>query len=545
MIIDGKAVAAKVRADVAQAVKDIQAKAGVTPGLALIRVGNDPASEVYVRGKVKACQETGMAGSEHILPESTSQADLLALVHKLNADPRVHGVLVQLPLPKQISADVVLDALAPQKDVDGFGPLNAGALFTGRPGLRPCTPLGILRLLDEAKTPLSGARALVVGRSNIVGKPVAMLLINANATVTVKATFATAGNYTATATVSSTTTDLYTSNNAFTITVPVQSVVCATPGKDGTPGAAITGVVNTYYPGTASAASGATSITVGAPTGSATVIANGDLLLVMQMQDAAINTTNGATYGDGSGAGSGWTNLNSAGAYEYVRATSAVVANVVSIAGAGPTAGLIYSYSNAAASATQGQRRFQVIRVPQYASATLGAALTANAWNGTTGGVLAIDVENTLTLAGQTITVTGLGFRGGAALQLNGVTAGSANTDFVFPAPAAYAPPGANVNGWHGSKGEGIAGTPMFVQSAGSFLATGSTYPSGAAADGSMGRGAPGNAGGGGTDGGSGGNVNNSGGGGGANGGIGGAGGAAPVGSGRSRAKPRGPYMSE
>lgn len=125
-----------------------------------------------------------MAGSEHILPESTSQADLLALVHKLNADPRVHGVLVQLPLPKQISADVVLDALAPQKDVDGFGPLNAGALFTGRPGLRPCTPLGILRLLDEAKTPLSGARALVVGRSNIVGKPVAMLLLERHATVT-------------------------------------------------------------------------------------------------------------------------------------------------------------------------------------------------------------------------------------------------------------------------------------------------------------------------------------------------------------------------
>ncbi len=184
MIIDGKAVAAKVRADVAQAVKDIQARAGVTPGLALIRVGNDPASEVYVRGKVKACQETGMAGSEHILPESTSQADLLALVHKLNADPRVHGVLVQLPLPKHISADVVLDALAPQKDVDGFGPLNAGALFTGRPGLRPCTPLGILRLLDEAKTPLSGARALVVGRSNIVGKPVAMLLLERHATVT-------------------------------------------------------------------------------------------------------------------------------------------------------------------------------------------------------------------------------------------------------------------------------------------------------------------------------------------------------------------------
>jgi methylenetetrahydrofolate dehydrogenase (NADP+)/methenyltetrahydrofolate cyclohydrolase len=183
-IIDGKAIAAKVRAEVAQAVRDIQARAGVTPGLALIRVGNDPASEIYVRGKVKACQETGMAGFEHILPESTSAADLLGLVRRLNIDPHVHGVLVQLPLPRHIAADEVLDALAPQKDVDGFGPHSAGALFTGRPGLRPCTPLGILRLLDEAQTPLSGARALVVGRSNIVGRPVALMLLERHATVT-------------------------------------------------------------------------------------------------------------------------------------------------------------------------------------------------------------------------------------------------------------------------------------------------------------------------------------------------------------------------
>src|SRR5256886_1071043 len=184
MIIDGKAIAAKVRAEVALAVKEIEARAGVTPGLALIRVGSDPASEVYVRGKVKACQETGMGGFEHILPEGTPEEDLLALVRELNVNPHVHGVLVQLPLPKHISADEVLDALAPQKDVDGFGPHNAGALFTGRKGLRPCTPLGILRLLDEAKTPLSGAQALVVGRSNIVGKPVALLLLERHATVT-------------------------------------------------------------------------------------------------------------------------------------------------------------------------------------------------------------------------------------------------------------------------------------------------------------------------------------------------------------------------
>ena len=184
MIIDGKAIAAKVRAEVAQAVKEIEKRAGVTPGLALIRVGNDPASEIYVRGKAKACQETGMAGFEHILPEQTSEVELLALVRELNVNPHVHGVLVQLPLPRHISADEVLETLAPQKDVDGFGPHSAGALFTGRPGLRPCTPLGILRLLDEAQTPLAGARALVVGRSNIVGKPVAMLLLERHATVT-------------------------------------------------------------------------------------------------------------------------------------------------------------------------------------------------------------------------------------------------------------------------------------------------------------------------------------------------------------------------
>ena len=184
MIIDGKAIAARVRAEVAQQVREIEARTGARPGLALIRVGNDPASEIYVRGKAKACLETGMAGFEHILPEETTEAELLALVRRLNVDPNVHGVLVQLPLPKQINPEAVLDLLAPQKDVDGFGPHNAGALFTGRKGLRPCTPLGILRLLDEAQTPLSGAQALVVGRSNIVGKPVAMLLLERHATVT-------------------------------------------------------------------------------------------------------------------------------------------------------------------------------------------------------------------------------------------------------------------------------------------------------------------------------------------------------------------------
>src|SRR5882762_8620391 len=318
----------------------------------------------------------------------------------------------------------------------------------------------------------------------------------AAATETIKATIAAAGNYTTTATVSSSTTDLYTINNTYTTTVPVQTVACATPGNDGTPGAALSGVINTYYPGTASAAAGvaSTSISVGtARAGGGPAIASGDLLLVMQMQDAAINTTNGSAYGDGTGSGSGSTNLNGAGAYEYVKATGAIAGGLVPIAGAGLNGGLIRSYTNANATTTQGQRRFQVIRVPQYVAATLSAGLIASAWNGATGGVLAFDVQNTLTLGGVTVSVDGLGFRGGAGLLLNGATAGAANTDFLFAAPAAYA--GAIVNGWHGSKGEGIAGTPMWVNSGGTFLSSGSTYPSGGAADGSMARGAPGNAG--------------------------------------------------
>ena len=183
-IIDGKAIAARVRAEVAEEVRAVVARAGIAPGLAAVRVGEDPASKVYVGSKIKACAEAGLQSFSHVLPETTSQAELLDLVRRLNTDAKVHGILVQLPLPKQIDPNAVLDALAPAKDVDGFGPLSAGALATGRPGLRPCTPLGCLRLLDEAGTELIGARALVVGRSNIVGKPVALLLLERHATVT-------------------------------------------------------------------------------------------------------------------------------------------------------------------------------------------------------------------------------------------------------------------------------------------------------------------------------------------------------------------------
>jgi methylenetetrahydrofolate dehydrogenase (NADP+)/methenyltetrahydrofolate cyclohydrolase len=184
-IIDGKAIAARVRAEVAEGVKEVVARAGMAPGLAAVRVGEDPASVIYVRNKIKACKEAGLESFEHLLPERTTQEDLLGLVSRLNADRRVHGILVQLPLPKHIDANRVVDLVAPEKDVDGFGPRNVAALTMGRPGLRPCTPSGCIRLLDEAETKLEGARALVVGRSLIVGKPMALLLLERNATVTV------------------------------------------------------------------------------------------------------------------------------------------------------------------------------------------------------------------------------------------------------------------------------------------------------------------------------------------------------------------------
>jgi methylenetetrahydrofolate dehydrogenase (NADP+)/methenyltetrahydrofolate cyclohydrolase len=184
MIIDGKAVAARVRAEVAEDVKALRAD-GRTPGLTVVRVGEDPASAVYVRGKRKACEEVGIHSVEHHLPATTSQEDLLALIASLNSDATVHGILVQLPLPKHIDESSVLDAISPRKDADGFHPVNVGALWLGKPAPRPCTPAGVMRLLDEAKVDLRGKRAIVVGRSHIVGKPMAALLLERHATVTI------------------------------------------------------------------------------------------------------------------------------------------------------------------------------------------------------------------------------------------------------------------------------------------------------------------------------------------------------------------------
>jgi methylenetetrahydrofolate dehydrogenase (NADP+)/methenyltetrahydrofolate cyclohydrolase len=184
-IIDGKTIAADLCGLVADEVKRLQEQHGITPGLAVVLVGNNPASESYVGNKAKMTVQTGMRSFDHRLPESASQAELLTLVQKLNADPAVHGILVQLPLPKQIDAQQVLNAIDPGKDVDGFHPINAGRLAAGLPALVPCTPLGCIMLAKTVHASLAGFDAVVIGRSNIVGKPVAQLLLAENATVTV------------------------------------------------------------------------------------------------------------------------------------------------------------------------------------------------------------------------------------------------------------------------------------------------------------------------------------------------------------------------
>jgi len=184
MIIDGKAIAAQVRAEVARDVSELRTR-GIAVGLTVVRVGEDPASAVYVRNKIKACAEVGIVSTEHHPDATIPQAELLALIARLNADPAVHGILVQLPLPKQISEQVVLEAISPRKDADGFHPFNVGCLWTGKPAPRACTPFGVMRLLDEAKVELKGKHALVVGRSNIVGKPQAAMLLERHATVTI------------------------------------------------------------------------------------------------------------------------------------------------------------------------------------------------------------------------------------------------------------------------------------------------------------------------------------------------------------------------
>ncbi len=184
-ILDGKAVARELTDEVARGCAELAAGHGVVPGLTVVLAGDDPASQIYVRNKAKEAAAAGIRSHVERLPASSSQAQLVATVAALNRDPAVHGILVQLPLPRGVEADAVLEAVDPAKDVDGFHPLNAGRLLAGRPGFVPCTPAGILELLRRNGIALAGKRAVVIGRSNIVGKPLALLLLQENCTVTV------------------------------------------------------------------------------------------------------------------------------------------------------------------------------------------------------------------------------------------------------------------------------------------------------------------------------------------------------------------------
>lgn len=183
-IIDGKAIAASVRQDVKERAAKLTAE-GITPTLVVVVVGNNPASAVYVRNKIKACEEAGIRSIKEALPEETTEDELLELIDRLNKDENVHGILVQLPLPKHIREHRVLENIDPSKDVDGFHANNAGKLLTGLPGFRPCTPFGVIRMLESTGENLSGKHAVVIGRSNIVGKPMAIMLLEKNCTVTV------------------------------------------------------------------------------------------------------------------------------------------------------------------------------------------------------------------------------------------------------------------------------------------------------------------------------------------------------------------------
>ncbi|MGH7256884.1 MAG: bifunctional methylenetetrahydrofolate dehydrogenase/methenyltetrahydrofolate cyclohydrolase FolD [Nitrospiraceae bacterium] len=184
-LIDGKALALHVRERLAKDSAALMAQTGVQPGLATIIVGDDPASHLYVKNKQKACDAAGIYIDDHKLPASTTQSDLLALIEKKNADSKIHGILVQLPLPKHIDSKVILDAVSPQKDADGFHPYNFGRLVEGHPVFEACTPKGVIKMIESTGVPIEGKRAVVLGRSNIVGKPLALMLLQRNATVTI------------------------------------------------------------------------------------------------------------------------------------------------------------------------------------------------------------------------------------------------------------------------------------------------------------------------------------------------------------------------
>jgi methylenetetrahydrofolate dehydrogenase (NADP+)/methenyltetrahydrofolate cyclohydrolase len=185
LIIDGKAVAREVQKRIKEEVEGLERRWAIAPGLAVVLVGDDPGSHIYVKNKEKACKEVGIRSYEHLLPATISERELLSLIHNLNKDKNVNGILVQLPLPAHIRSERILEAISPHKDVDGFHPVNQGMLLLGGDGFRPCTPMGIMKLLESSACDLNGKNAVVVGRSNIVGKPVAIMLLEKHATVTI------------------------------------------------------------------------------------------------------------------------------------------------------------------------------------------------------------------------------------------------------------------------------------------------------------------------------------------------------------------------
>ncbi|MBE9503322.1 MAG: bifunctional methylenetetrahydrofolate dehydrogenase/methenyltetrahydrofolate cyclohydrolase FolD [Proteobacteria bacterium] len=184
-VINGKEIAANIRSEIAKETEDLKKEKGIIPGLAVVLVGEDPASKVYVGMKEKACIESGFHSKEHKLSAETSEEELIALIKSLNADDKIHGILVQLPLPDHINETRVLETVSPSKDVDGFHPYNVGCLLVGKPSFQPCTPYGIIKMLEQIGIEIEGKEAVVVGRSNIVGKPIALMLLQKNATVTV------------------------------------------------------------------------------------------------------------------------------------------------------------------------------------------------------------------------------------------------------------------------------------------------------------------------------------------------------------------------
>jgi uncharacterized repeat protein (TIGR01451 family) len=353
--------------------------------------------------------------------------------------------------------------------------------------------------------------------AGLVTCTVGTLTASSSVTVTIAVTApGTSTSLTDTASTTSSVTDPFISNNSASIVTFVEPLSCANPARDGA-GGTLGGIINTYYAPSASVAlaPGTKTVTLGAASGSATPIAIGDLLLVIQMQDAAITSTNNGAYGDGTlgDPATGYTNSNSSGRYEFVTATNALTTagGALTFSGAGPSGGVLNTYTEAAASGVQGKSTFQVIRVPQYQTATLSSTLAPLAWNGTLGGVLVIDIAGQLTLGG-TVSANALGFRGGAGRQLLGGTGASQN-DYVTLATFAA----------NGSKGEGIAGTPRYLANAAISAVIDTTFEG--LPNGSYARGAPGNAGGGGTDANPAANNENSGGGGGGNGSGGGSGG--------------------